>query len=115
MRKEKKIKIDDQEFTVFELTVEDLLEFKEIPANPMDVTKSMLAKLSDIKWDQILKLAPSEIMLLWEGFKDVNSILFDLEKKTGFFKMIKAEAMKAFSEVYANLSAQGISSPGNTG
>ena len=86
MRKSKIIKIDDQEIAIKELRVRDVyyllgLDEKEPLFDRLD---NILSRCSDLNRDKIFDMTPSELEIVWEGFREVNASFLDVAANLGF-------------------------------
>ena len=116
MRNIENFKIDDVEVTVKELTGEDMLLIYEMFKNEKQgfLNKESLLKNIDkilplatnLKKDQFLKFAPSDMLEIWNKFKEVNAVFFS----TTDFMISKLnlnelwiEARKTLAEFYLQL------------
>jgi len=132
MRLTERIKIDDKEYTVRELTVEEIINlFSSQPSsndsNPTE--RSIEKKVENVIGDffdgggylstflklampgttlgDLIKLAPSELMQIWEKVKEVNKYFFDLAQTLELGKQLtKAgrELLENFSQLAVSLS-----------
>lgn len=119
MRKIKILKIDDNEITVKELRVKDIREILLIGEGleDGDILKNiekLLPYAADIKFEELECMAPSEIKILWEGFKEVNADFLALVERLGIVKTLENLTRKHLTEAFADLSSTGISESGNT-
>jgi len=119
MRKSKTVKIDEKEITVKELRVKDIRTVLEIAehAEEDDLLKqaeALLPLVTDIKLDDIEEMAPSEIKILWEAFREVNADFLSVIGRLGieetFVKLIQAH----LTDALADLSSGDIPEPGTT-
>jgi len=109
MRKKKTIKIDDKEITIRELRVKDILEVFDSfgEKNLSDIQgqiETFLPRVTDAKLKDLKDMAPSEITLLYDAFREVNASFFDMARSAGldrFIADIKATILKDFSELFA--------------
>jgi len=119
MRKIKIIKIDDREITVKELRVKDVREILLIGEGleDGDILKNiekLLPYAADIKPEELECMAPSEIKMLWEGFKEVNAVFLAVIERLGIAKTFGNSMRKHLTEAFADLSNTGIPESGNT-
>lgn len=105
MRKTKVVKIDDREITVKELRVKDIRQLIE-KADELDKgfeqMEGMLPLATDLSLKKLEDLAPSELTILWDAFKEVNAVFFDLVAKTGIVKELKSSILKDLTAVFAD-------------
>ena len=75
MRKIKAIKIDDKEFTVKELTVQDVWNLKESGegSTGSDIERLCALACPELNLDVAKTMAPSELKQIWEVFREVNA------------------------------------------
>ncbi|MBU0995395.1 MAG: hypothetical protein KJ737_23100 [Proteobacteria bacterium] len=111
MRKHKTIKIDDREITVKELRVKDyitLFQFEEKKDPDLETilsqVKAILPKVVNIAVDDMLDMAPSEIDLIWNTFKEVNASFLGAAQKLGLEKIV-AEIKSAILADFSLLAA----------
>ena len=117
MRKQKTIKIDEQEITVKELRVKDIRNIIEqgdkIVSKGLDQIEKILPLATDLTLSQIEDMAPSELQIIWDAFREVNAAFFDLVAKTGLVEALKSSILKDLITLFATLSDQVTKSPGN--
>ena len=117
MRKRETIKIDDREVTVKELTPRDILEIldgvDETSLEAGDLAALLdkhLGKAVDLKLDDFLDIPPSDIKKIYEKFREVNRVFFDMAGRMGMDQIL-ARAKEAFvqdvSKLFANLLKPG--------
>lgn len=96
MRKIKSIKIDDKEFTVKELTVQQVLDLKNSGAEKEGSEIERLAALCcpELTAEVAMGMAPSELKQLWDTFKEVNADFLELARYLGIDKAVM-DAIKA--------------------
>jgi hypothetical protein len=118
MRKTKTIKIDDKEITVKELRAKDVRKILSIGETlGEDILKDierLLPLAFDIKPDEFEELAPSEIQLLWDAFKEVNAIFLAVIGRLGITQTFGNLIQKHLSDTLAGLSNTAIPAAGNT-
>jgi uncharacterized protein YdeI (YjbR/CyaY-like superfamily) len=117
MRKQKIIKIDAKEITVRELRVKDIKEIIEKGENlseGLNQIADILPLATDLTLDQIEDMAPSELQIIWDAFREVNAVFFDLVAKTGIVETLKSSILKDLTALFAASSDQATESPGNT-
>lgn len=105
MRKTKVVKIDDREITVKELRVKDirqLIEKAEELDKGFEQMEDMLPLATDLSLSKLEDMAPSELTILWDAFKEVNAVFFDLVAKTGIVKEVKSSILKDLTKVFAD-------------
>ena len=130
MRKKTTVTIDNKKYEIKELTVEEIIQLgqsnkffgtsnsdngvEENPKNDsvkdsvedFDMLKSDIEAIMDascdFKMSDLRKLAPSEINLLFEAFKEVNSDFFGWLKVLGIAELldqIRAALLQNFSKM----------------
>lgn len=108
MRKTKIIKIDNKEITIKELRVKDIRTVLEIAENAeeddfLKQAETLLPLVTDIKRDDIEEMAPSEIKILWEAFREVNADFLSVIGRLGigetFVKLIQAHLTDALADL----------------
>lgn len=118
MRKQKTIKIDEKEITVRELRVKDIRNIIEqadkLISGGLDQIEKILPLTTDLTLSQIEDMAPSELQIIWNAFREVNACFFDLVAKTGLAETFKSSILKDSIALFATLSDQATESPGNT-
>lgn len=106
MRKRKIVKIDDREITVKELSVEDILDLQGLNlADFESALAGFLPRCTDIGLGALKKLAPSEIRLLVDAFREVNADFFLTAGwlgLDGLLANLKAAILRDFSELLAD-------------
>ena len=107
MRKTKKIKVDNREITVKELTVKELLSFFEEGESLSLETLGRLLEVATegLDIDSLKEMAPSEIKQVWDAFREVNSVFFDTAKALGMGEAVsevKKSLVSDFSKLLAN-------------
>lgn len=112
MRKQEPVKIDKKEIMVKELTVREILEIAELKnvksAKGEELSLTMFKKefsnylpkaVTGIKLDEMLDLAPSELKEIYDKFKEVNGVFFDVARAAGLTALldqIKTAVQKDF-------------------
>ncbi|MDX9788890.1 MAG: hypothetical protein RBT11_19090 [Desulfobacterales bacterium] len=110
MRKHKIIKLDEKEITVKELRVKDIIEILEsadgnAAAGIKELLIGHLPKVVDLKLEDIIEMAPSELQTIWDAAKEVNAAFFDVARAMGAEKILselKASLEKSFSGIVAD-------------
>ena len=105
MRQTKTIKIDEREITVKELRVKDirqLIEKAEDLDKGFEQIEGMLPLATDLSLSKLEDMAPSELKTLWDAFKEVNAVFFDLVAKTGIVKELKSSILKDLTKIFAD-------------
>ena len=96
MRKHGIVKIDDKEITVWELKITDWLEIvekgKTMPLSVdsvMDLVQEHIGKLTSLKLEELKAFAPSEIRVIVDKVKEINSDFFELAQWMGIPETLK--------------------------
>ena len=116
MRKRKTIKVDDLEITVFEVIIEDLISVK-LPESMADLQTNLsdlLPRCTDLTVDQIKKMAPSDLVQIWEAFREVNDVFFSLAKKLNIQKLAIDSIGTFFADGFAGSLKAAIPGPQDT-
>lgn len=105
MRKSKKVTLGDREITVYELRVKDIRTIvnKASTASENDFSQAaeLLPMVTDLKLTDMEEFSISEIVDLWEAFKEVNDAFFTMAAKLGIGKMISESIQKSLTESFA--------------
>jgi glycerate kinase len=113
MRLRKTIKIDDKEYTIFELTVRQVWNLVNTDGAEGDlgsVEALLQASCSELTRDAAMDMAPSELDQIWEAFKEVNAVFLDLAKTAGLADVLIESIKNAVTTSIAqsaSLSNQG--------
>jgi len=94
MRKRDTLKIDEREITVKELTVREILEIAELKntGGERDLTLAVFKEefgnylpkaIEGVNLDEMLEMAPSELKAIYDKFKEVNTVFFDIAREAG--------------------------------
>ena len=114
MRKIKTIKIDGREIRVKELRVKDIRRLLD-QAGAEDFSLARLGEAlpmaTDLAPADIDDMAPSEIKVLWEAFREVNAVFFDLAARAGIAKTLAATLRQSLTEAFADLSSADTPTP----
>ena len=105
MRQTKTIKIDEREITVKELRVKDirqLIEKAEDLDKGFEQMEGMLPLATNLSLSQLEDMAPSELKKVWESFREVNAVFFDMVAKTGIVKELKSSILKDLTKIFAD-------------
>lgn len=94
MRKTKTIKIDNLEVTFKELRVRDVRALMDAAdelndGNLAAMFDRIVPLCCDFPKDKLEDLAPSEMVVLYEAFKDVNEALLSGLKKSGLLEVLE--------------------------
>ena len=118
MRKQKTIKIDAKEITVRELRVKDIRDIIErgdkLVGEGLDQIEDILPLATDLTLPEIEDMAPSELQTIWDAFREVNAVFFDLVAKTGIVETLKSSILEDLTALFAASLDQATESPGNT-
>ena len=125
MRKRKVIKIDDREITVKELTAEQILGMIEGEQDSIGDLKSKALELYpdiiDIPLKDLKKMAPSEIKEIYDGFREVNAVFFDVARFVSkssltkeFLKKIQSALLADFGCLLVDSLKPGTQEPSST-
>jgi hypothetical protein len=119
MRLKKTFEIEGyaKKFEVKELTVKEIIDLSKDKAVDNLTVESLkelfqtrlLPLCSNIELDDLLEMAPSELMTIWQNFEEVNKTFFELARNAGVGETL-AELKKAiiadFSSFAVPLSKQ---------
>jgi len=116
MPKTKTVKIDDKEFTVKELRVKDIRTILEKAerAEEDDFFKeaeTLIPQITGIKLDDIEEMAPSEIKILWEAFREVNADFLSAIERLGIKEAFISSIQKHLTDAFADLLNEGMEQP----
>lgn len=116
MRLTKTIKIDSDEITVKELRVKDLRRIMDGASDfsGLDQAIELLPMATSLSHEKIEDMAPSELGLVWDAFKEVNAIFLDLVEKSGLVKILKASVQQSLTDSFVGLSNVDIPRPPGT-
>jgi len=120
MRKVKTFKIEgyDQTFEIRELKVKEILDlFQKADTALADLNSfrqvfinEILERCTNIKFEDLLEMSPSEVEEIWNQFREVNKAFFDLAHKMGLTELleqIQKAIIKDLSQLFVSLSKQG--------
>jgi len=109
---------NDKSFIIKELKVKQIIRLMsednlntDLEVMKQNLTNIFLPMCSNIKFEDLEDLAPSELLEIWEYFKEVNKSFFDLAQKMGLEKILNQileGIQKDFSNLLVNSSSQGI-------
>lgn len=97
MRKSKNSEIDDKKITVYELTVKEIIELGEgKKLNEAQSLEDFRALLNDylpkcvsgVTLDDLIGMAPSDLQLIYNDFREVNSVFFDVARSVGLGELL---------------------------
>jgi len=119
MRKSKTIKIDDREITVKELKVKHVYqlinEFEELSFER--ITSHWMPKFTDLKPEDIMEFAPSELELVYNAWAEVNASFFKVVDKLGLadvWAAIRRQMLEELSSLFTSSSSSATREPGST-
>lgn len=103
MRKVKILEIElseglKREIKVYEIRPKDLIESFERGGSFSLMIENILPLCTNLKLEEILDLFPSDMELLWDSFKSVNSTFFLTAGKMGILKKRLTEIWTAIQE-----------------
>lgn len=110
MRKTATFEIDDRKITVKELTVQEILDLfsdfeKEDETLFLDQIKRVMnLSVSGLSFDECKALAPSELRLVYEKFREVNAVFFDIAGLLGLGSVIERVKVTISGILSAELS-----------
>lgn len=118
MRNIKTIKIDDREITVKELRTKDIRRILAAAEDGDLAFAGKVAELLPLATDAGLgvldEMAPSELRLLWDGFKEVNADFFGLADRLQIGRMLE-DAMRAhWTQAFSGSLKPATETPGST-
>ena len=111
------IKGYDKSFMVNELKVKEILglmsddNLQELTLATMEkqFSKVLLPLCSNVTMEELKEMAPSEIMTIWENFKEVNNSFFALARQMGLQSVIdnlKVAVIEDFGKLVVDSSKQ---------
>ena len=119
MRKTITFKIEghDKSFIVNELSVREIIglmqdegiQGKDLGSLKSVFTEKLLPLCANIEVDEFLEMTPSEIMVVWDHFKEMNKDFFEMAQKLGLADVvadIKSAAISDFTKLLAASSNQ---------
>lgn len=109
MRKQKKINIDNKEIVVKELRVRDMLELMEEWDKEQNFSWAHAGKVLErategLDIEDLKDLTPSEIKVIWDAFKEVNSVFFKAAQAMDLGKVV-AQIKDSFINDFSRLLA----------
>jgi len=121
MRKSRKFKIEGYEKTVevYELSVKQVISLIEddslgdlsLPALKSLFSDKLLPLGSNLSFDELIEMCPSEIKECWEKFREVNASFFEglnMMGLTSVISTLKSAIIKDFSSLLVSSSRLGI-------
>jgi hypothetical protein len=107
---------NNKSFTIKELKVKQIIRLMsednldtDLEAMKKNLSEVFLPMCSNIKFEDLEDLAPSELRTIWDHFKEVNKSFFELAQKMGLEKIVnqvKVGIQEDFSNLLANSSSQ---------
>lgn len=96
MRQRKTVKLDDKEYTIFELNMRQVWDLvnNETEAGGSDlqrIERFLGYACPDMDREQLLDLAPSELRALWDVFREVNADFLGVLAGLGIIDQLTAE------------------------
>lgn len=119
MRKTSSFKIEgyDRNFVVNELTIRqiiDLMQDERLSEDKITLNdfkeyfgNTVLPSFSNITFDDLIEMAPSELKTIWEKFQEVNSVFFEVARSLGLEKILE-DLRRAIIEDSLNLLAPSL-------
>ena len=111
-RKTKTFQIEGYEkpFTVYELTVKQIIDLMQQDTTDVSLLglkgqfEQFLPLASNLTLEELYRMAPSEIKVIWENFKEINAVFFELSQQVGMTNLLD-EFKKAIIEDFGKLLA----------
>jgi len=95
MRQRKTLKLDDKEYTLFELNMRQVWDLvntePEAGSDLQRIERFLGYACPDLDREQLLDLAPSELRKLWDVFKEVNADFLGVLAGLGIIDQLTAE------------------------
>jgi hypothetical protein len=116
----------EKQYTVYELTVGQIIDLFDgqlmdgsmpLPQFFDHFVTTILPIASNLTKDDVRKLTPSEVKILYDAFLEVNGTFFDLAKKSGVITIlakVKDVATAQFLSWLARSLSQGIQKSSTT-
>jgi len=113
-----KIEGYDKPFVVYELTLKQVMSFmqKDIQDTTIvglfDQLKEFLPLASSLDIESLYDMPPSDIKVVWEKFKEVNTTFFEASQQAGLGELlgeVKKAAIADFGKLLVASSRQGMS------
>lgn len=113
-RKTKVVTIEGKDIVVKELTVKQVLGlFSKDGAKFGDITlpdvvdkfQDLLPIATGMTADELMEMAPSELVTIYDTFKEVNAVFFEVLASLGITKIlaeVKTSTVQNFSGLFAN-------------
>lgn len=117
-RMHKTIEIEGKSVTVHELTARQIIgllnddalgDRGELSAtNILAFAQRHLSHATDLKTDEMLEMAPSELRLIYDAFAEVNAVFFDTARAVGLETLL-SELKSALVEDFSKLLVGSLS------
>lgn len=114
MRNSKPIEIDEVKITVHELTVEEIINIgqnKALKDKSTDLSdfKALFEihlpkALTGVTFDELVKMAPSDLKQIYDTFKEVNSVFFAVARSVGLGELLN-QVIQAIQKDFLRLLA----------
>jgi len=105
MRNEKKVTIGDREITVYELRVKDIRMFMNKASSTSEggfgEAAELLPLVTNLKPQDMDEFSLSDLVRLWEAFKEINAVFFDMAAKLGIGQILADTIQKSLTESFA--------------
>lgn len=97
MRNREVVKIDEEEYSIKELTVQEIIDLyngvleEDLSAENFQTQLPEVLKLvcPELDMDKLRTLTPSALMLLWNGFRKANESFFDIARAFGIDQLVE--------------------------
>lgn len=90
MRNRKTVKIDKKEYTVNEMTVQEIIDVSTKLLDQslgldqwLELMPAYLKLVSDVELDDLKNMPPSDVKVLYEAFMEVNEDFFAIARSVG--------------------------------
>lgn len=120
MRKTETLEIEGykKRFTVNELTVKEIISlmdddtFKEtsLESFKKGLDEKILPLCTNVKVDDLIAMAPSEIMEIWEAFRKVNASFFEVAQKMGLTELLNKGGEELKKAILGDFSKLAVAS-----
>lgn len=113
MRKTHSFKIEnyDRSFEVYELTIRQIINLMQDEKISENLTlnafreffgETILPAVSNVKIEDLLDMAPSDIKVIWDKFQETNSVFFGAARQLGLEEII-SNLRRAITEDFSKL------------
>ena len=104
MRKIKTIEIDSKTITISELKVKDIRGIFEESSEFVELNDilNLLPKVVNLTQEELDEYAPSELVLIYDVFKEVNDVFFSLLKASGLGKLLKNSISENLTNAFSD-------------